>query len=350
MKIAATADNHLSQRTWSSLRSITGDSYYALGSMTKAVLDQKADILVMAGDIFDSTVVDPMTEKVLQGNLKLLRDNGVEVLSVMGNHDRSTSISRSSLFGTTQLTITPLDINGVSFCGIDYTPSTEDLQEKLSCVPPCDYLVLHAPFRHLLGFEGRYQLELQDVPAHVGCVIVGDIHVRDFTRSPEGVLVFSPGSTHPLSLAEVDHDHGVSIWNHGDQSPEDSDFFPTDVRGYYNADLSKEESLPLFEKTITDSMNEDAHELPPVFTIRVMKSLRGDALSVAERLGALIVSLIVKDDDEVVVEETKGETADTLDAALVKALDKKKYPKVFDLVQRLLNATDPEAELTKAGF
>lgn len=91
-------------------------------------------------------------------------------------------------------------IEDKTFYGIDYCPAKE-LHQQLKEVPECDYLVLHTGFQHLIGYDGAYSVSLEDIPERVKNVLVGDIHIRDVTKT-RGGLCISPGPLHACNLAQ----------------------------------------------------------------------------------------------------------------------------------------------------
>lgn len=346
MIIISTGDDHLSPFIWNSHRSIAHDAYYAMGMITKEILDIKAVsgdeevILLKAGDIFDTTTPDPYTEQILKMNMDMLLQSGVKVFSIQGNHEYHAKTARATLFGTTALTMEPTVIGGVSFCGIDYTASSAELHEKVSMIPPCDYLVMHTPFRHLLGFEGKYQIEKDDIPAHIKNVIVGDIHKQHIITTDDGVHILSPGSSHPRKIPEIAGGHGMYVHNH-EEGIDNGSFVNVMPRQFHVLHVEDEIGMTQLRNL---SVTQSEGMLPPVIILKVLGDLYQAALSIAESKGAFVVSKeILKMEDTIDISSITDVTIPTLLEALPQVISSTIEPEPFALLEQLLTTKDPEA-------
>ena len=209
MKVIFAADIHLRETVWVKHPLIKGDSFDAFSQLCKyAVEYSKKDktILILGGDIFDSIFPSGESEKAFLEGIKLL-EGKVQVLFIEGNHDKEAT-ARPLLWGCTKLSETPTVIDGVSFVGINYTRNKEQLQETLSNIAACDFLILHSPFKHLLGFAGKWQLEYEDIPPQVGKVLVGDIHIHSTYKN-----IYSPGSLSVNGISEFETEHGFFVFD-----------------------------------------------------------------------------------------------------------------------------------------
>lgn len=225
MKVIFAADIHLREHIWVRHPNIAGDSFIAfdqLCSYAAQLSIKEKTILILGGDIFDSAFPSGKCEKAFVDSIKKLQGR-VQVLFIEGNHDKE-SVARPLLWGCTQLTEEPIIIEGISFVGINYTRNKEQLQETLANIAPCDFLILHSPFKHLLGFAGKWQLEFNDIPLHVGKVLVGDIHVKNITNN-----IYSPGSLAVNGVSEFTTDHGFFIIDTVDNSV---DYVPIKTRNF----------------------------------------------------------------------------------------------------------------------
>jgi len=348
MLIATAADLHLSPFIWTSHRAIVGDAYYALGLITRELLnlrEQHPDetiVFVIPGDIFDSTTPDPYTEKIFKDNINVLRLQKIHVLTIQGNHEYHAKTARATLFDTVPLSDTPLIIDGVKFCGIDFTASTEELHEKVSVIPECDYLAMHTSFRHLLGFEDKWQIEKDDIPGHIKNVLVGDIHKQSRVTNEEGVHIVSPGSTHPRDVAEINGGHGVYVFSH-EAGITTGEWHNVEPRKFYIASVMDENDLArLRNLEVTQT---SASGLPSVIILTVVNDLYKQAVVIAEGKGVLVVSkgaLRPMMPDEQVAVQTE---IPPLPACLPMVLNAKQEPEPFALLEQLLTTGDPEAVL-----
>lgn len=346
MIICSTADDHLSPFIWTSHRSIAGDAYYAMGMITKEILQIKEEagdeevILLKAGDIFDTTTPDPHTEEILKMNMEVLLLKGIKIFSIQGNHEYHAKTARATLFGTTPLSAVPIKIDGVSFCGIDYTASSAELHEKVSMIPPCDYLVMHTPFRHLLGFADKYQIEASDIPAHIKNVIVGDIHKQHLLTNDQGVHILSPGSSHPRKIPEISEGHGLYVHKH-EEGIKSGRYVNVTPREFYAVNIETQAALDNFKHMDVTWADRN---LQPVIILQVMGEFYKQAVAIGEQKGALVVSKeILKIDESISIESISDAKIPTLEEALPKVVQKKQEPEVFALLEQLLTTKDPES-------
>lgn len=212
MKLVFAADLHLRENIWVKYPDIFGDSFSAFRKLCEHcahLSESEKTILVLGGDIFDSPFPSGTCEQAFKECIDILKEKKVAVYFILGNHDKEDT-PRPELFGCYHLDTTPTAIfddgEYITLCGIDYTRNREQLQETLSNLSGCNYLVLHSPFKHLLGFAGKWQLEKEDIPPQVERVLVGDIHVKNITDN-----IYSPGSLSVNGVREFTTDHGCFV-------------------------------------------------------------------------------------------------------------------------------------------
>lgn len=209
--IAFIGDLHLRWQVWQAHSRLAKDTYQALDGLVDELLALKKQrqpsqmMFVMAGDIFDRKAVDPETLHAYYKAIDRLADAGIETRAIEGNHDKSREIPIFSLDGTTtSLSRRLTKFAGMNIWGIDYTPAPK-LPGALAAVPStADCLVVHQAFRHLLGFEGAFDLSLDQVPPQIRTVLVGDIHVTDQTPLGNGGTCLSSGPLHACNLGQND--------------------------------------------------------------------------------------------------------------------------------------------------
>ena len=73
------------------LRRATRDAFERL---VRCAIDEKADFVVIAGDLYDGDRDDFQTAMFLQGQLHVLRDAGIPVAIAYGNHDAANEITK----------------------------------------------------------------------------------------------------------------------------------------------------------------------------------------------------------------------------------------------------------------
>src|SRR5438552_1285499 len=90
-RIIATADNHLGQyvaRLPARTLEIRRDCLRrALGLVFEAAIEREAHLLILGGDVFDSPAPRNPERIYLARRLAELRDRGIAVVAIGGNHD-----------------------------------------------------------------------------------------------------------------------------------------------------------------------------------------------------------------------------------------------------------------------
>jgi len=202
------ADLHLAPRTWTGRWSIAGDSYLSLNQLQGRAIDTRCAGVILGGDTTDSNTPDAETLNHLADFCLALRKAGTPVYYVVGQHDRgSNGYTVLDTYGAIRLAGEgAVAVGGMTFAGLDWC-SRPELLAALPDLRPADYLVLHAAFRHLLGFAGSWQLEADEVPAHFSRVLAGDVHVHS-EQAFGHVTVLSPGSGYACDMTEIGQGHG----------------------------------------------------------------------------------------------------------------------------------------------
>jgi hypothetical protein len=339
--IFLTADLHLSELIWQDRKRIAGDSYRAWDRLVADVLVERGKggpvAVVIAGDIFDMARPDAYTEYVFAAGCVRMKRAGVELYAVQGNHDYS-EYPRYCLFGVGALSAKPVLLQGLRFCGVDAQAAAGKLQERLAAVPECDWLVLHAPFRHLLGFEGRWQAEGADIPDHVGSVLVGDIHVKSAAVFG-GHAVYSPGATHPRSAGEFGRDHGCWVLD-GDKV----DYRTVSGRDFTTCTVQSEQDLATLAAAYgkVSAAADDAAR--PVVNLVYPLAMAAQVLDVQAALGDRVFVLldpftVDSAGIEVKLGDVSGDMPSLLDV-LPDAVDAEKEPVLAGLVGNMLRTPD----------
>lgn len=91
VRLIHTADLHLGLRRYGFDR--LDDFSFTLSRFVTAAKEHEADAAIFAGDIFDTRRPDPKALAVLTGAVAHLRDAGIYVIIVPGNHDGASAIA-----------------------------------------------------------------------------------------------------------------------------------------------------------------------------------------------------------------------------------------------------------------
>lgn len=191
MRFLHAADIHLGNQQYNN-RERYNDFYRVLQRVTQTAIDQQVGVCIIAGDLFHKSAVDPLTLMQAEKCLRTMRNEGIQVLAVAGNHDRQRyqddrswlhylawneylTLLEPSLAGQDMTCLVEgksyVDIDSVRFIGIPYYGATTNaiLERVVGEMPQLDWnntrytvLITHA------GIEG----EIPDVP---GCLLMSDL-------------------------------------------------------------------------------------------------------------------------------------------------------------------------------
>jgi DNA repair exonuclease SbcCD nuclease subunit len=251
------ADLHLRMAIWSKHPDISGDHAIAWRDLVRAVVSNPGSSLILGGDIFHNTTPSGEVENLFRLGMNSMLGRGHHVYYITGNHD-DEPVPRPALFGAERLEDGVVyNVDGVKVVGINHIRNTEALQEALTSVPPCDLLIMHTAFQHTLGFADMWQCTEEDVPEHVGAVLVGHIH-----KHIEKGRIYSPGSICVNSISEIDPaDHGYYMVDKGKVT-----WKQLDGRVFKSIDLDDKT-----EGTLT-SIAKNKRALPPVVNLSFPRS------------------------------------------------------------------------------
>jgi len=204
MRIVHAADIHLDSplRGLSRLsdddvaRQLRQASRRALENLVQLVVGERAQALVLAGDIYDGDWPDYATGRFFAQQMGVLHDHGIPVFMAAGNHDAESQITRT-------LTLPP-------------NVSVLSTQQPESVVSDDLGLVVHGQ-----GFATRAVTEnlVLAYPAHVpGLVNIGILHTA--VTGAEGHANYAPCSPEDLERTEYDyfalgHVHKGRVVNEG---------------------------------------------------------------------------------------------------------------------------------------
>jgi len=233
------ADIHLGYMQYN-LDARADDFARAYFAMIDHAIGVRADFVLIAGDLFHHVRADPLTFKQASMGLVNLREAGISVVAVEGNHDtvysRKDLLSWLGLLGQQELlhvlnvetapnglrSLVPfdrtegagswIDVAGARIYGIKYYGAAtarvlEDVQEQIDPGPEgYTILTLHAGMEgqvpHLHG--GLTAGQIETFRDRVDYLALGHIH----KRLEMGDWVYNPGSLETNSMEEIDWPHG----------------------------------------------------------------------------------------------------------------------------------------------
>ena len=329
------ADLHLTPRIWTNRWSIKGDAYHALRSLSKYIDDNFTELeaVVLGGDTTDVNTPDVQSLHELSIFVKHAAEKGVPVYFINGQHDRGTDgLSLLSLFGAVDISDELVTIGDISFYGMSYR-SGQELKKDLASCPECDYLVLHTAFKHLLGFEGAWQVEADDIPEYIPNVLVGDIHVHDVSQFGN-TKIYSPGSGYACNAGEIDKGHGFFLLNkEGVQ-----DWKPYDTRQFHKLTMTSENRDDIMGQIMEIDKGASKVKLAPVVFVKKASDLE---ISFDKIKDAIIIvldeALSLVDTSELELEEIK----DTEMASFLSLFISEEDTDTYAFAEGLLEAQDP---------
>ena len=93
IKFLHLSDVHLGCRRYN-LEERTKDFFHSWHDViVRHALPNRVDFVLIAGDFFDRRNIDPQTMNHALAGLQLLKDAGVPVVAIEGNHDRRDAVS-----------------------------------------------------------------------------------------------------------------------------------------------------------------------------------------------------------------------------------------------------------------
>jgi len=213
MRIAHIADTHLGYRQYN-LDEREQDLYDVFNELIDRIIEERPDIIIHAGDLFDSPNPRIKALYTVKKALKKL-DGKIPFYCILGDHDipKRRAMPPQALFDVKILGVYSLGYvkhNGVLIAGISNIkgraiPILKKELKKFEVIAK-DYkksiLVLHQAIKTFLPFPGAYEITENDLPRGVTYYAMGHIHSREISRFGTGILAYS-GSTEILRKDEI---------------------------------------------------------------------------------------------------------------------------------------------------
>lgn len=306
------ADCHIRKRTWSNFAKISDDAYHALTTILQTV-DPLPEVLLIAGDWFDTD--RPSTTDILKS--AEFFSHFRTVLYIAGNHDRHCGEIFEALQETSKKvkgTTTFVDISKHNyvftvrgcttiFAGLPYIHDSkqfiEEYTQKVLAAknnyPDANLtMVVHTNFEHLLGFEGAFHINLdqvKDIAAdYPVTVIAGHVHTRDTSKYSDGsrTYVHSPGSLYPSTFADAvkEDKPAVSVY-----SCDDGDLasFAVPVRSYADITFSTYEELDKALHDIAANADKQGYPLPSLVRLHITADMMNSSITVPADIADKVV-------------------------------------------------------------
>lgn len=243
VRFAHLADLHLGYEQYHSLERYK-DFFQTFRRAVSDILKERVDFVLIAGDLFHQRVISPMTLILAQRELQRLKEAGIPVVGVMGNHEQphyrqdhswldflaaqDLLILLRPHYQDEKLVLQPyqdglggyVDLGNVRIYGTGYHGAAAprvfaDLAGRLEELhaerrPPFTILLAHAEVEGMLvrGAGSRVALthyQLAPLRPHIDYLALGHIHKPDQREE----WLFNPGSLEPNNFDESQHPGGV---------------------------------------------------------------------------------------------------------------------------------------------
>lgn len=233
MRFLHAADIHLGRRRLDG-RLPDGDLADAFRWIAERAVEEKVDALLLAGDLFDRPQVEPPHLRQAQQVLVRLKDAGIPVIAIEGNHDRSSLNSTAQTWldylahdnllillkprfdadgavlapwSAASRTGTWIELKGVRFTGAGYlgAATPHKVRQIVDRLPrgQANVLLLHAGPDYFVGEGGGFSKDdLEEIHGRVSYLALGHIHCPML----HGGWACNPGSPENCGLDESRYD------------------------------------------------------------------------------------------------------------------------------------------------
>lgn len=260
--IAHIADTHLRDSQYATAR--RGIDFYTAFEHTVKSACEKADLLVLVGDIFDRPRPSPRVIGQLMKIDNIIKAYGKTMFAVTGNHDWCDPTWLSTLFperSPTDLGIVPIDGETASFKGYTFTGihphNAGGFRRDMASIEVqargADVVLYHGlvdgvvPF--YAGLDNPLSYKEFPIAKENKAWLLGDIHIRGHvSRSRPGggdCIVAYPGSTEMCSASEPT-DKGFYLWKLDKDDVTLEEVVATPIRPFLTGNIETEEDLDKF--------------------------------------------------------------------------------------------------------
>ncbi|MEM2305536.1 MAG: DNA repair exonuclease, partial [Candidatus Methanomethylicia archaeon] len=219
VRIAHVSDTHLGFRQYN-IDEREQDIYDVMDEIADKILDERAEIVIHSGDLFDSP--KPTAQAYYSFKRFLARLNGkVRFFSILGDHDtpkrrgmppQRLFDDRIQILGLTSGEYQILHLNGqdvliagISNIGRRYREILIEELGKLNSIAAkysVSILVLHQAIDRFFTFEEAFELRIDELPRNFKYYAMGHLHNRVQASFGRGELAY-PGSTEIIRSDEI---------------------------------------------------------------------------------------------------------------------------------------------------
>jgi len=292
MRIAHISDTHLGYRQYN-LDERENDFYDAFSEAIDKAIEERVDVLIHSGDLFDSSTPPIKALYTFKNALKKI-EGKMKVFTVLGDHDipKRRGMPPHKLFDIRVLGVGRLEweeVDGVLIAGISNLRGRgiELLKEELEKFDAVaekykkSILIAHQAIEKYLPFEGAYELKEDDLPRNATYYAFGHLHSRLTARFGNGYLAYA-GSTEIIRRDEI------SSW-----SKKGKGFYLVDLDGdeaaihEVNLDIRPQIEVETNEQNLEEILNYVNYPKLPILHV----TIKGEGINrqyVIERLNELL--------------------------------------------------------------
>jgi len=319
--------------------------------------------VVAAGDLIDKQSNRAETITFLYRQLDRLGEAGLWFYYTQGQHDFDNPPWLSAHPYAFHMHKKGVTLGDFVLYGLDWQPYGK-LQEELAEIPPdANMLVCHQVWADWMGDRAAPQGSFAQIPGHIKCVLTGDLHnwKLEERKNADGkkMLVVSCGATTQQKIDEPDRHYYALLCPDGRVEQR-----KLNSRLFIDCSLiNTENDIDLFmaelEPTLaTAAQKANAMELPVEMTKPYMRvSYSSKMPDVVRRVEKAVADRAILNFKQLLPPEKldaykkakkaeKGEAVTPL-SVLSQEVDKEEKPAVYELVERMLGATDKELEFAR---
>ncbi len=229
MKVAHISDSHLGYLQYR-LVDRRNDFLKAFKQAVERAIDERVDLIIHTGDLFETFHPDVSTISEVISVFKEIKDTGIPVFAITGNHDRVLRRGYSPPHRILKdldliILIDPVgsvEYKGVFIAGMRYFPRTyiKSIKERFFSefsekAQNSDFSIFmfHQGLDQYLYYDYAYELNISDLPDGFDYYAGGHVHSFIRTEFKGGVLSYA-GSTEFRSKREVKGGRrGFNIFN-----------------------------------------------------------------------------------------------------------------------------------------
>ena len=201
MKFMQLGDTHVGYRQYG-LKAREEDFRGAFAKAMWLALDQQPDVLLVTGDVFETTRPAPKDLNFVRDWFTQLKERDIAVVGIEGNHDDAGGEILENL-GVENVTKDTFTLNGISIYGIGYTTKSHAYRELLDTVPlETDILLIHQTLTEVADIYGDVSADdIVELCPNVRYVAMGHIHDHAVFSRGKTKLVYN-GSTEMNDIDE----------------------------------------------------------------------------------------------------------------------------------------------------